>query len=48
MADMLGISYETVRTHSKHVYVKFGLSKKELLLALRDWDFQAWLETDQI
>ena len=48
MADMLGISYETVRTHSKHVYVKFGLNKKELLLALRDWDFQAWWETDQI
>ena len=42
MADMLGISYETVRTHSKHIYGKFGLNRKELLLALKDWDFQEW------
>ncbi len=48
MADMLGISYETVRTHSKHIYVKFGLNRKELRLALQDWDFQEWLETNQV
>ena len=48
MADMLGISYETVRTHSKHVYSKFGLNRKELRQALKDWDFQEWLETKQI
>ncbi len=44
IADMLGISYETVRTHSKHVYAKFGLNRKELRLALKDWDFQEWLK----
>ncbi len=43
IADMLGISYETVRTHSKHVYAKFGLNRKELRLALKDWDFQEWM-----
>ena len=48
MADMLGISYETIRTHSKHVYAKFGLSKKELLLALQGWDFREWWETNQV
>ena len=48
MADMLGISYETIRTHSKHIYVKFGLGRKELRLALQDWDFEEWLETNQI
>jgi DNA-binding CsgD family transcriptional regulator len=44
IAGMLGISYETVRTHSKHIYAKFGLNRKELRLALKDWDFQDWLE----
>ncbi len=48
IADMLGVSYETVRTHSKHVYAKFGLNRKELRQALKDWDFQGWLETSQI
>jgi DNA-binding CsgD family transcriptional regulator len=45
IAGMLGISYETVRTHSKHVYAKFGLNRKELRLALKDWDFKEWLES---
>jgi len=44
IADMLGISYETVRTHSKHVYAKFDLNRNELRQALKDWDFQAWLD----
>jgi DNA-binding CsgD family transcriptional regulator len=48
MADMLGISYDTVRTHSKHIYGKFGLNRKELRLALQGWNFQEWLETNQI
>ncbi len=48
IAGMLGISYETVRTHSKHIYTKFGLSKKDLRLALKDWDFQEWLEGRQV
>jgi len=48
IADMLGISYDTVRTHSKHIYAKFGLNRKELRLALKNWDFQEWLESRQI
>ncbi len=46
IADMLSISYETVRTHSKHIYAKFGLNRKELRRALKDWDFQGWLESN--
>ena len=46
IADMLGISYDTVRTHSKHVYAKFGLNRDELCRALEDWDFQEWLESN--
>ncbi|MGE5250989.1 MAG: response regulator transcription factor, partial [Bacteroidota bacterium] len=45
IAGMLGISYETVRTHSKHIYAKFGLNRKELRRALKDWDFRGWLES---
>ena len=48
IADMLGIFYETVRTHCKHIHAKFGLNKRELCLALKDWNFQEWLETNQI
>jgi DNA-binding CsgD family transcriptional regulator len=44
IADALGISYDTVRTHSKHVYAKFGLNRKEVRLALHDWGFCEWLE----
>jgi len=42
IAAALGISYETVRSHSKHVYAKFGLSRKELQQTLANWDFEAW------
>ncbi len=44
IASALGVSYDTVRTHSKHIYAKFGLNRKELRLALHDWDFQDWLD----
>ncbi len=44
IADMLGVSYDTVRTHSKHVYAKFGLNRQELRLALQDWDFRDWID----
>jgi len=44
IADALGISYDTVRTHSKHIYAKFDLNRKELRLALQDWDFHDWLD----
>lgn len=44
IAGVLGVSYETVRTHSKHIYAKFGLNRKELRQALRRWNFEAWWE----
>jgi DNA-binding NarL/FixJ family response regulator len=44
IAGALGISYETVRTHSKHIYAKFGLSRKQLRQTLRRWNFEAWWE----
>ncbi len=44
IASMLSISYDTVRTHSKHIYVKFGLKRKELREALKDWRFTEWWE----
>lgn len=47
IAGALGISYETVRTHSKHIYAKFGLNRKGLRLALQDWDFKTWWQDHQ-
>jgi DNA-binding CsgD family transcriptional regulator len=47
IAGALGVSYETVRTHSKHIYAKFGLGRKELRLALREWNFEAWWANHQ-
>lgn len=44
IADILTISYDTVRSHSKHIYVKFNLKRKELRHALRDWHFAEWWE----
>lgn len=43
MAGILGVSYETIRSHCKHVYAKFGLNRRELRLALKDWHFQDWI-----
>ena len=48
IAGMLGISYETVRTHSKHVYAKFDLNRKELRLTLKHWNFDGWWEDHQV
>ena len=45
IADILYISYDTVRTHSKHIYVKFNLKRKELREALKDWRFAEWWES---
>lgn len=47
IAGALGISYETVRTHSKHIYAKFGLNRKDLRRALKDWNFAAWWKDHQ-
>lgn len=44
IAIALGVSYETVRSHSKHIYAKFGLGRKELRQALGQWDFENWWE----
>ena len=44
IAGALSISYETVRTHSKHIFAKFGLRRKGLRQALRQWNFEAWWE----
>jgi DNA-binding CsgD family transcriptional regulator len=48
IAGALGISYETVRTHSKHVYAKFGLNRKELRLTLQHWNFESWWGDRQV
>jgi DNA-binding CsgD family transcriptional regulator len=48
IAGALGISYETVRTHSKHIYAKFGLNRKELRLTLKSWNFEAWWGDRQV
>ncbi len=47
IAGALGISYETVRTHSKHVYAKFGLNRKGLRVALKGWNFEEWWRNRQ-
>jgi len=48
IAGALGISYETVRTHSKHIYAKFGLNRKSLRLALKNWNFEEWWGNRQV
>ena len=48
IAGALSISYETVRTHSKHIYAKFGLNRKGLRLALKQWNFEEWREDRQV
>jgi DNA-binding CsgD family transcriptional regulator len=48
IAGSLGISYETVRTHSKHIYAKFGLNRKGLRLALSRWNLEDWWKDHQV
>ena len=44
IADYLGISPETVKSHIQSVFHKFHLRRRtELRLALADWDFSAWV-----
>lgn len=45
IADTLGISHETVKTHLQNIFNKFDIhSRKELRLALKDWRFDEWWE----
>ncbi len=48
IAGALGISYETVRTHSKHIYAKFGLNRQALRVALKNWNFEEWWGNRQV
>jgi DNA-binding CsgD family transcriptional regulator len=49
IAEALGISNETVKTHLQHIFYKFKLrSKKELRLLLRGWDFADWWDYHQM
>ena len=48
MAETLGISHETVKSHLQNIYTKFDIrSRKELRLALKDWRFEEWWEAHQ-
>lgn len=45
IAKTLTIAPETVKTHLQRVFDKFSLrSRKELRLALKNWDFRDWWE----
>jgi ATP/maltotriose-dependent transcriptional regulator MalT len=45
IAKTLVIAPETVKTHLQRVFNKFNLrSRKELRLALKNWDFHGWWE----
>jgi DNA-binding NarL/FixJ family response regulator len=47
IAEMLGISHETVKTHLQNIFTKFDIrSRNELRLALRDWRFDEWWEVN--
>jgi len=48
IAETLGISHETVKTHLQNIFTKFDIrSRKELRLALKDWRFEEWWESRQ-
>lgn len=48
IAETLGISHETVKTHLQNIFTKFDIrSRKELRLALKDWRFKEWWESHQ-
>lgn len=44
IANLLGVSIQTVKSHVSNLLAKFGLdSRMELKLLLKDWDFSEWL-----
>ena len=48
IAKTLTIAPETVKTHLQSIFDKFDLrSRKELRLALKDWNFHDWWEHNQ-
>jgi DNA-binding NarL/FixJ family response regulator len=48
IAETLGISHETVKTHLQNIFTKFDIrSRKELRLALKDWRFEEWWDVHQ-
>jgi DNA-binding NarL/FixJ family response regulator len=48
IAKALVIAPETVKTHLQRVFDKFNLrSRKELRLALKNWEFREWWEHNQ-
>ena len=48
IAQTLVIAPETVKTHLQRVFDKFNLrSRKELRLALKNWDFREWWDQNQ-
>ena len=48
IAETLMIAPETVKTHLQRVFDKFNLrSRKELRLALKNWEFREWWEHNQ-
>lgn len=48
IAQTLVIAPETVKTHLQRIFDKFNLrSRKELRLALKDWEFREWWQHNQ-
>ena len=46
IAETLGISHETVKTHLQNIFTKFDIrSRRELRLVLKDWRFEEWWES---
>ena len=48
IAETLGISHETVKTHLQNVFNKFDIrNRNELRRVLKDWHFQEWWDSRQ-
>jgi DNA-binding NarL/FixJ family response regulator len=48
IAETLGISHETVKTHMQNIFNKFDIrNRNELRRVLKDWQFQEWWESHQ-
>ncbi len=45
IAATLGIAVETVKTHMQNIFHKFNIhSRRELRLAMQNWNFEQWWE----